>query len=195
MIGIKNMNKSIYLTTVLASSLAAGAFAHNGATGIVKERMDAMMAMGNVVKALAPMMRGEAAHDADAVRAAAATFSVHAGKSMTALFPEGTGGSPSAAKDAVWEDWDEFASIAEQLAIFSAGLALAADNPPIMATGDMSATMMGEETMMGDDSAAMMGVAPAVDTIEFAAMPVDGAFEMVSQSCSACHAKFRIEAN
>ncbi|MFT5744206.1 MAG: cytochrome c556 [Paracoccaceae bacterium] len=189
MIGIKNMNKSVYLAAALVSSFAAGAFAHNGATGIVKERMDAMMAMGNAVKALAPMMRGEIAHDADAVRAAAATFTAHAGESMTALFPEGTGGSPSEAKDAVWEDWDEFASLAEQLAIFSAGLALAADNPPIMATGDMSATMM------GDDSAAMMGVAPTVDTIDFAAMPVDGAFEMVSQSCSACHAKFRIEAN
>ncbi|MEJ6478909.1 MAG: cytochrome c [Octadecabacter sp.] len=189
------MNKSVYLAAALVSSFAAGAFAHNGATGIVKERMDAMMAMGNAVKALAPMMRGEIAHDADAVRAAAATFTAHAGETMTRLFPEGTGGSPSAAKDAVWEDWDEFASLAQQLATYSAGLALAADNPPIMATGDMSATMMGEESMMGDDTAALMGVAPTVDTIDFALMPVDGAFEMVSQSCSACHAKFRIEAN
>ncbi|WP_377513406.1 c-type cytochrome [Octadecabacter sp. R77987] len=189
------MNKIGYVTAALAMTLAVAAYAHNGATGIVKERMDAMMAMGNAVKALAPMMRGETAYDADAVRIAAATFTSHAGESMTALFPEGTGGSPSAAKDAVWEDWDEFVSLAEQLATYSAGLALAADNPPIMATGDMSATMMGGETMMGEESAAMMGVAPTLDTIEFAAMPVDGAFEMVSQSCSACHAKFRIEAN
>jgi hypothetical protein len=80
------MKKTTILAAIVASSTALTAFAHGGATGIVKDRMDAMAEMGKAVKAVTPMMRGEAAYDADVLRQAAATFSRHAGEAMTQLF-------------------------------------------------------------------------------------------------------------
>lgn len=182
------MKKLGLLTVALSASVAVAAYAHNGATGIVKERMDAMSVMGDAVKEIAPMMRGEVIYDAEAVRAASQSFIDHAGSAMTDLFPEGTGGMPSAAKDTVWTDADEFAELAERLGEYGEGLALASDNPPAMGAAAMS-------DMMGADTDTMMGAEPAMDAIDFASMPVDAAFEMVSQTCSACHSKYRMESD
>ena len=51
------MKKTTIVAAVLIAGTAVTAFAHSGATGIVKERMDAMLAMGKAVKTVAPMMR------------------------------------------------------------------------------------------------------------------------------------------
>ena len=185
------MKKTTVLSALFVTAAAVAAFAHSGATGLVKERMDAMSAMGNVVKVIAPMMRGETAYDASAVRAAAETIGSHAGADLTRLFPEGSGGKPSESKDTVWSNWNEFTEMAEQLEVYAEGLARAADNPMMadgqtgMSTGAMMGTGSG---MMG--GGAMQGVLTADD---IAAMPVDGAFAMVSQVCSACHTKFRTD--
>ena len=103
--------------TLLAITTVAGAaaFAHSGATGVVKERMDGMLALGGVVKELNPMMRGQTPFDADRVRAGADVMIAHAGEQMTRLFPEGSDGMPSVALPAIWENWEEFTALAEQL--------------------------------------------------------------------------------
>ncbi|MDA5095767.1 cytochrome c, partial [Aliiroseovarius sp. KMU-50] len=127
------MKYSSVIAAVFTCATGVAAFAHGGATGIVKERMDAMDAMGKAVKMITPMMRGETAYDAEVVRQAAATFSDHAGESMTTLFPEGSGGMPSEAKDAIWERWEEFSELAAQLGIYAEGLSGAAENGLMMA--------------------------------------------------------------
>jgi len=119
---------------------------------------------------------------------------------MTQLFPEGTGGAPSEAKETVWSQWEEFSELAEQLGVFAEGLAGAADNglmsssagAGMMGSGAMmgNSTMMGSGTMMG--GGAMMG-GERMTAAQVASMPADGAFTMVTQVCSACHTKFRTE--
>ena len=57
--------------------------------------------------------------------------------------------------------------------------------------------MMGRQSMMGGGS--MMGNSATSEfrnfgPEEFSEMPADGVFMMVSQTCSACHTKFRAEA-
>ena len=188
------MKKTTILAAIVASSTALTAFAHGGATGIVKDRMDAMAEMGKAVKAVTPMMRGEAAYDADVLRQAAATFSRHAGEAMTQLCPEGTGGAPSEAKETVWTQWEEFSELAERLGVIAEGLAGAADNGLMSSNG--GAGMMGNGAMMGNS--AMMGGGAMMDggmmtAEQIASMPADGAFTMVTQVCSACHTKFRTE--
>lgn len=186
------MKKTTVIAAIIASSTALAAFAHGGATGVVKERMDAMADMGKAVKAVTPMMRGEIAYDADVVRQAAATFSRHAGETMTNLFPEGTGGAPSEAKDSVWTKWEEFSELAEQLGVVSEGLAGAADNGMMASGGGAAST----DTMMGGASGMMGGADTTESTMtvaQIAEMPVDSAFTMVTQVCSACHTKFRAE--
>jgi len=188
------MKKTTIVAAVLIAGTAVTAFAHSGATGIVKERMDAMLAMGKAVKTVAPMMRGETAYDAETVRDAARLFQQHAGESMTNLFPEGTGGMPSEAKDEVWTEWDRFAALASQLEEYSEGLERAADNGLGGMGGNTSmggTSMMGGGSMMGGST--MMGSGGMMDAAAIAEMPADAAFAMTTQVCSACHERFRAE--
>lgn len=187
------------ITSAVLVGVASVALAHSGATGIVKERMDAMSVLSKAVKQVAPMMSGETAYDADTVRHAAETIGTHAGDSMTRLFPEGSTGMPSVAKDAIWDDWESFAGLAEELHRYAEGLALAADNPPASQSGTMSDTsaMMGGSDMMGAN--AMMGgsdmmVDNTMGPEELAVMPANAVFAKVSDTCSSCHTRFRAKA-
>ena len=198
------MNARIWMTALVASSVGLAALAHSGATGVMKERMDAMGEMGDEMKRLAPMMRGQTEYDPDVVRSAADTMIGHAGSQMTELFPDGSNGEPSEALDAIWEDWEEFAALAEALRTSAEGMKLAADNglagPDDMPGSGMMGSgqgMMGTgQTMMGAGQS-MMGTAPTqmMTTEMLAEMPVNAGFMSVTQTCSVCHQKFRAEDN
>ena len=147
------MNARIWMTALVASSVGLAALAHSGATGVMKERMDAMGEMGVEMKRLAPMMRGQTEYDPGVVRNAADTMIGHAGAQMTELFPEGSNGEPSEALDTIWEDWEEFAALAEALRSSAEGMKLAADNG-LAGPGEMPGG-----GMMGAGQG-MMGAAP-----------------------------------
>lgn len=108
------MRFSAILTLVLvALSTAVGA--HQGATGIVKERMEAMKDIAAQMKSIAGMVRGEADIDIDALAASAARIEKHAGD-MPGLFPQGSIMGPSEALPVIWTKWDAFSRSAENLA-------------------------------------------------------------------------------
>jgi cytochrome c556 len=160
--------------------------------GIVKERMVAMSAMGDFVKAAAPMKSGAAAYNPAAVRHTAETIGKRAGDAMTWLFPEENENMASYVNNAIWEDWDAFAELAEQLHTYSEDLALAAGNGLEGQQSNMaeSGAMMGGSSMMGADgieTADMMG------REELAEMPADAVFAMMSNTCSSCQTRFRTE--
>lgn len=197
--------RKITMGAALASVTAVAALAHGGATGIVKERMDGMGVMKEAVKLLTPMMQGQVGYDAETVRSQAAKIAAHAGEAMTKLFPENSNAKPSEAKDAIWQDWDSFTGMAEQLLVMADGLAAAADNG-LMMSGTGSGGGMGSAGMMGTDTAGMMGtggggmmgtgagmMADTITAAQLAEMPVDGVFAMMGQVCSACHTRFRAE--
>lgn len=193
------------------SAVGLATLAHSGATGVMKERMDTMGEMGDEMKRLTPMMRGQTAYDPDVVRNAADTMIGHAGTQMTELFPEGSNGAPSEALDAIWEDWEEFAALAEALRSSAEGMKLAADNglasPGEMPGSGMMGTdqgmmgtgqnmMGGGQGMMGTGQSMMGGTPGQMMTTEMLAeMPVNAGFMAVTQTCSACHQKFRAEEN
>ena len=173
------MRRAIRFTVVgasLAAALTASTWAigHGKATGIVKERMESMVVLRDAARALGGMIKGEAAYDAEAVRAHARTIGQHAGAALTVRFPEGTGGMPSEAKDEIWSEWDEFTRIANQLELLADGLAEAADNG-----------------LMKDMGGHAMNHGATLDPAMLAAMPADGIFMMIGQTCSACHERFR----
>lgn len=194
------MHTKTWIAAVALASIGVAALAHGGATGIVKERMDGMSAMGKAVKVLAPMMRGQTPYDADQVRASADVMIVHAGEQMTRLFPEGTGGMPSAALPSVWKDWESFTELAKQLGSYAEGMKLGADNGLSKDQAQQGSSMMGDNanTMMGSGTTTtmgggMMGTEMPMTAEMFASMPTDMAFTAVAQTCSACHQKFRAE--
>ena len=177
------------ITLIMCVSIAtAGAvWAHGGATGIVKERMEGMGVMAKSVKALASMMRGKTTYDADEVRRFAGQVKAHAGTSLTKLFPQNSTMKPSVAKPEIWSNWTSFEALALQLALLAEGLELAADNGLNAAGADANDPMF---TIAG-----MKGGSPMMSADHLALMPPKNLFKMMAQTCSACHSQFRLEKN
>lgn len=141
-------------------------FAHGGASGIVKERMDSMEAMGDHAKAVGDMLKGKRALEPEAVREAAASFVEH-GERIPELFPdteESRRGAKTEALPEIWEDWDGFSEIAARFVDDSRTLAAAAET-------------------LGDDA--------ALD--DPAARPIKAAFFRAAKNCSGCHERFRLD--
>ncbi len=186
--------RTILVSVIVANVIAITAFAHNGATGIVKERMDSMSTMGKAIKAITPMMRKEINYDAALVRQNALNIKMHSGEVLTKLYPQGTGGMPSEAKDNIWQEWEEFTHLSKQLLTYSDALALAADN----GLSEVKEKTPDVNSMMGGSSSVMMGASPLSETEasleELSKMPAEKVFAKVIKTCSACHTKFRAEA-
>ena len=199
---ILSMHRKMLVASVSALVLmTVAAFAHGGASGVVKQRMDAMSDMGKVMKTMATMMRGDSPLDASTIKTSARTILGHSGEALTKLFPENSNEKPSEALDDIWSNWAEFESLADQLKKLATGMESAAGNDLMMAgqgSSMVKGAMMGKSGMMsGGDMMAKSGVmgdgAQMPTPQMLASMPIDGVFNMVAQSCSSCHTKFRLE--
>ncbi|MEP0521910.1 MAG: cytochrome c [Hyphomicrobiales bacterium] len=106
------MRKIISLLLLIAS--AGFAFAHSGATGIVKERMDGMGTLAQSMKALVQMERSQNI-ELDKAAEIARKVQAQSGYAMTRLFPAGQHQKVSEASPAIWQDWDRFEQISKEL--------------------------------------------------------------------------------
>jgi cytochrome c556 len=102
----------IALAAFVALLATASVRAHEGATGVVKERMDAMESMAKTMKAINQRLKER--RDLDAVKSDAKSIQEAAAK-MPALFPPGTNEHPSGAKAAIWRNWPDFEAKARDL--------------------------------------------------------------------------------
>jgi cytochrome c556 len=109
------MKRKLLIAGLVLSSATAFVFAHGGAEGVVKERMDMMEDLKGAMKTLKPMMRGKESYDVDKVKENALVIRDNAGAHMTKLFPEGSLHKPSEAKAEIWEQWQNFEKIAMNL--------------------------------------------------------------------------------
>ena len=185
------MNRNLLIAAAMAAAIPLGglaAFAHEGATGVVKERMVLMESIGETMKSLTAMMRGKQSYDAERVRAAASKIADHGGEALTRLFPENSLAPPTKAMPAIWNDWERFTALSNRLAEYGKALKAAAGNTRLgeggMTTGD-GATMIGTGMMMGGNG--------TMSPEELAAMPPDAAFAHLANTCSDCHRYFRKE--
>lgn len=110
---------------VVISSLA---FAHKGATGIVKERMDGMMVLGQSMKSLSALVKSGERDEARFVEIAR-DLKAHSGKAMNDRFPQDSLQKVSEAAPAIWENWERFAGISDELFIAANELEVGASNP------------------------------------------------------------------
>lgn len=97
------------------TTCALAAFAHGGATGIVKQRMDGMVVLAQTMKSLKAIMSEQQDFSAATVAQLAQRVQAHAGDNMTKQFPEGSNPMVSEASDAIWTDWAEFEASAAAL--------------------------------------------------------------------------------
>jgi cytochrome c556 len=95
---------AIFLAVLLAAGVAA---AHEGATGVVAQRMDIMKQMGQHMKALGTILAGKTAFDQATAKRLAETMHEHCEHVMH-MFPPGSDGHHSAANRAAWERLPEF---------------------------------------------------------------------------------------
>lgn len=102
------------------------AAAHKGATGIVKERMDAMKDISKHMKLMKKMIRGKTSYDGQRFRRAAKIIADH-GEEMPKLFPKGSMQKPTRVKNTIWQDWDKFETQAKKLTVHANELASKAD--------------------------------------------------------------------
>lgn len=202
-----------------ASAVAAVAMAHNGASGVVLERMNGMTAMRDTVAELAPMMQGAVPYDAFIVSEGAAVIASHAGETLLSLFPKDSLEGVTYAKPEIWSNWQDFAALAEEMKLYADALSVAAPNglePASAPSGDMarmdhSGMVMppAEETGLRLSVAELMGYAektadslvtrgqiePTSLALTLSSLAADDLFTRISGTCSSCHAQFRAGRN
>ncbi len=107
------IHKAAFVCVVLVCGISA-AFAHSGATGIVKERMDSMKDTGKQMKTIGEMVKGKTPYEREKAATAARTISLNAAK-IPELFPEGSTSHPSEALPAIWQEWGSFEELAGRM--------------------------------------------------------------------------------
>ena len=171
---------------VAATMIATTAFAHDGATGVVKERMDHMKAMGASMKNLAKMVNGQVAYDAGEVSKIAGQFVSGSGEAMTKLFPEGTNPHPSEAKAEIWQKWDKFQHLADELKAQAETLGMSASGTPMMRMPQPFRPASSGSALGGSGEVMAGGPAPMPPQ-----MAVRMNFMHLSSVCKSCHTEFR----
>lgn len=99
---------SVFIILVIAATSIA--YSHSGATGIVKERMDAMKTMSDQSKLVGNMFKGKTEFNRTVIEDAAEVFSQH-GLTMKGLFPdtkESRNGHKTEALPRIWTEWENF---------------------------------------------------------------------------------------
>lgn len=81
--------------------------AHEGATGVVKQRMEAMKSLQEATREILEMIRRKRQFDAARIADLSGQISHHA-DDLAKLFPKGSGGHPSEALPSIWSDWTGF---------------------------------------------------------------------------------------
>jgi cytochrome c556 len=115
----------IAAAAVLSASVIA-AYAHSGATGVVMERMELMKSIQDHMKIVGEMILGKREFDAESVKTAGQTIAGHA-EEIPHKFPEGSIEGPSEATHTIWEEWDTFVKLTEELKVTALAMADAAE--------------------------------------------------------------------
>lgn len=172
--------KGIAYVTILGLAAGSIAFAHERATGVVKERMEEMERFEELIERVFAMINGELNYDAAAIRRAAEEIREGSGRHLTSLFPAGSNDPPSEARTEIWRNFRDFEHDAFMLERWSGELAIRAnERPRRKLPAKWEDAEMGPAMMQGGGMMGRRGP-------EFAAWHV-------AATCNSCHADFREE--
>ncbi len=169
---MNRMLQGVLLLSVLGVAGTA-AYADEGGPGVAGERHDLMESMADAMQSMGNMVRGIAEYDGEKMRELAGQIAAAGGENLTSLFPEGSYDPAGESLPAIWEDFERFSTLADNLVEAANKLAEAADTPPA------------PPSAVPPDPAAGGGEAPAMDA--------GTALFGVGMSCKACHDDFRKE--
>lgn len=169
------MRRTISLAATV-TLLAGVAFAHSGATGVVKERMELMGVLDRAMKDLATLVRAPGEGDGERLVELAVTIREHAGAAITAKFPDGSINGPSDALPEIWDDWADFESRADRLHMLADALAEAAVTAETSPTDPLAFPIAGLQRLTEEQA---REAPPSVLVAH------------ISANCSACHLEYR----
>ncbi|KOF17180.1 cytochrome C [Ensifer adhaerens] len=177
---------SLMLETIAFITAISVAPAQTAARSDVPQRQQGMKAMADAAKTINAMFKDTLPYDAKRFKAAAETIRAHSGAALSALFDGPVTSSESKASASIEPERQQFDKLANDLSIYASALSIAADrNPERLGTG----TRMQAGDAMGGGP-----LARKVDAARDAgSMPAEHAFHLMLQTCTSCHAKFRIE--
>lgn len=155
------MIKQKIMIVISTLCLSAVVWAHSGATGIVKERMDLMDSLKTAMQTLKPYFQGKQVYDPQVVKNNAELIRDSAGEKMSRLFPENSLQKPSEALPEIWKDWSSFEKLSNDLQALSQALYDA--NGDVNKTKDVESIQASSEDM----------------------------FKEIAKNCSDCHKQFR----
>jgi len=116
------MRKLTFLGLIAASLfISVQAPAHQGATGIVKERMDAFKASQQHLKSVIAAAKADEFKQVEKLARQLAEW----GKAMPEYFPADSAHPPSEAAPAIWQDFSGFSAAADRFTQSSIALATA----------------------------------------------------------------------
>jgi cytochrome c556 len=109
--------KVLFLVVILTSivSLCLTVQAHEGAKGVIKQRMVAMKTMASSMKSLHAIATGKSIFDVEKVKLNTSTIRNEGGAKLLKLFPQGSLGYPSEAKPEIWEDLPAYVNLVADL--------------------------------------------------------------------------------
>lgn len=103
------------LAFLFTGALLTGAVvAHGEATGVVKERMEMMKGVGDNMKQVGAMIKGQVAFDSIVIANNAQAIS-DAAPQIPELFPNDSLHKPTEALPAIWEEWEQFSALSVKL--------------------------------------------------------------------------------
>lgn len=173
------MKKLLFEMTAVVVLVASTVSAHQGATGVVLERMESMTELSNAVRTLAQMFDGKIARDHGVVRNAALVIEANSGENITHLFPLGSSGHPSEALEIVWSEWEEFSRLASRLQRAAKILEMTA----AYEFTESEVDVIGLRRILGSKQ--------PLDAAVVNSFSARSVFVEINKTCKACHDKFR----
>ncbi|GAB5471527.1 MAG: cytochrome c [Rhodospirillales bacterium] len=154
----------------------------------VEARIQLMKDLGKAMKVLGPIFKGAVPYDAVSVREAAGAIRARSGAELTKLFPEGSLVGKTEALPTIWQDWETFTVLADDLGFYAEGLIAAAENPRDQAgAGQQGGTLGQQGGTLGQQAAPSVPRDPAT----LATLSPDVSFGALAKTCGTCHTDFR----
>jgi len=149
---------------MMTAGLSLELQAHEGAEGVIMDRMRIMTLYDAARLNIAAMIEGRIPYDGAKIKDYAHSIAERSGESLTQLFPEGSLHDPSLASPLVWEDWSAFTDLALELQVRAVLLEKSA----------------GSDSTVGDATADGNGASSLAE-----------AYDKLVETCDTCHARFR----
>ena len=164
---------------------AALAVAAESVSPAVRARQADMKEISAAAKAISEFFSGKRPYQASEFRRNADVISIRAGEHLVARFATTTSAAGSDAKPEIETDRDKFAELSRQMEVYANRLRDSAEAGGAM---PQSMRMKASEAIEGSPFAKRKDKAPDVD-----AYSSEHAFHLMLQTCTSCHAAFRIK--